>query len=154
MFTIPINEGSRTSLPAAEVGRASAFRALLVGVPGELENVEVHFGTPDGANFACVPCTATQGGNWRVYASPIYFMNAGSAKYFVTAKTPEGDSAYLGAGGLYVMDSPQNIGATEATIVPNDTYLRNPQTGLWHRLTCKFENGVLTPTLADKGESK
>ena len=35
MFVIPINEGSPVPLPLAEVGRASAFRALIVGVDAD-----------------------------------------------------------------------------------------------------------------------
>lgn len=152
MFVIPIDEGSRTPLPTVEVGVSSAFRALIVGVSDDLENVQVHFGSSGGASYSAVPATATPGGNWQVYASPIYFLTAGGSRYFVTATTPRGDSIYLGSGGLYVMASPQN---GEATIVPADTYLRNPETGLWHRFTCTVgEDGDMLPEIDKQGVAR
>ena len=37
MFTIPIQENSGKELPAIEIGRASAFRARIVGVAGDYD---------------------------------------------------------------------------------------------------------------------
>lgn len=154
MFVIPINEGSTVPLPAAEVGRASAFRALLVGVPGDLENVEVHFATPTNASGTPVRCDAMPGGDWRVYASGIYFPDEGKAKYRVTARTPQGDSVHLGAGTLMVVPSVLNVEETLVPLVPEDAYIRNPATGLWHKLTCTFEDGILTPSVSETGVTK
>ena len=154
MFIIPIKEGSPVALPAAEVGRASAFRALLVGVPADLENVEVHFATPTNASGAAVKCTAVPGGDWRVYASGLYFPDEGRAKYRVSAKTPEGDSVHLGEGALRIVASSLNIDEAELPIVPEDTYLRNPTTGLWHKLTCTIEDGDMLPLISKNGVTK
>lgn len=151
MFVIPINEGSTVPLPAAEVGRASAFRALLVGVPGDLENVEVHFATPTNASGTPVRCDAMPGGDWRVYASGIYFLDEGKAKYRVTARMPQGDSVHLGEGALQIVPSSLNVDAAAIPIVPEDTYLRNPATGLWHKFTCEMEGNNLLPVLNKKG---
>lgn len=154
MFVIPINEGSTVPLPAAEVGRASAFRALLVGVPGDLENVEVHFATPTNASGTPVRCDAMPGGDWRVYASGIYFPDEGKAKYRVTARTPQGDSVHLGEGALRIVPSSLNVDAAAIPIVPEDTYLRNPLTGLWHKLTCTIEDGDMLPLISKEGITK
>ena len=154
MFTIPIKEGSPFPLPAAEVGRASAFRALLVGVPADLENVEIHIGKPTNASGTAVKCTPIPGGDWRVYASGIYFPDMGSAKYRVSAKTPEGDSVHLGEGALYIVPSSLNVDAAAIPIVPEDTYLRNPKTGLWHKLTCTIEDGDMMPLISKNGVTK
>ena len=151
MLTIPIKEGSPLSLPAAEVGRASAFRALLVGVSADLENVEVHFATPTNASGTAVKCTPIPGGDWRVYASGLYFPDEGKAKYRVSARTPEGDSVHLGEGTLYIEPSSLNTDGAAIPIVPEDTYLRNPKTGLWHKFTCTFDDGILTPKIAKEG---
>ena len=154
MFVIPINEGSTVPLPAAEVGRASAFRALLVGVPRDLENVEVHFATPTNASGTPVRCDAMPGGDWRVYASGIYFPDEGKAKYRVTARTPQGDSVHLGEGTLRIVPSSLNVDAAAIPIVPKDTYLRNPLTGLWHKLTCTIEDGDMLPLISKEGITK
>lgn len=154
MFIIPIKEGSPVALPSAEVGRASAFRALLVGVPADLENVEVHFATPTDASGKAVKCTAVPGGDWRVYASGLYFPDEGKAKYRVSAKTPEGDSVHLGEGALRVVASSLNVDEAELPIVPEETYLRNPQTGLWHKLTCTIEDGDMVPLISKNGVTK
>ena len=154
MLTIPIKEGSPLSLPAAEVGRASAFRALLVGVSADLENVEVHFATPTNASGTAVKCTPIPGGDWRVYASGLYFPDEGKAKYRVSAKTPEGDSVHLGEGALRIVPSSLNVDAAAIPIVPEDTYLRNPKTGLWHKLTCTIEDGDMLPLISKNGVTK
>ena len=154
MFVIPIKEGSTVALPSAEVGRASAFRALLVGVPGDLENVEVHFATPTNASGTAVKCDAMPGGDWRVYASGIYFRDEGKAKYRVSAKTPQGDSVHLGEGALRIVPSSLNVDEAELPIVPEDTYLRNPETGLWHKLSVSIVDGALTPAIAKIGVTR
>lgn len=154
MFTIPINEGSSVALPAAEVGRASAFRALIVGVSGDLENVEVHIGTPTNASGTAVKCDAMPGGDWRVYASGIYFPDVGRAKYRVTARTPQGDSMQLGEGVLRIVQSSLNVDEAAVPIVPEETYIRNPETGLWHKLTCTLEDGVITPSVSATGVTR
>ena len=154
MFIIPIKEGSPVALPTAEVGRASAFRALLVGVPPELENVEVHFATPTNASGAAVKCSPAPGGDWRLYASGLYFPDEGRAKYRVSARTPQGDSVYLGAGALEIAPSSLNVDEADLPIVPEDTYLRDPRTGLWHKFTCTIEDGDMVPVLSKEGVTK
>ena len=154
MFTIPIKEGSPTALPFAEVGRGSAFRALLVGVSPELENVEVHFATPTNATGSAVKCDAMPGGDWRVYASGIYFPDEGRAKYRVSARTPQGDSVHLGEGPLRIVPSSLNVDEAAIPIVPEDTYLRNPKTGLWHKFTCTIEDGDMLPVISKEGITK
>lgn len=151
MFTIPIKEGSPTALPFAEVGRGSAFRAMLVGVSPELENVEVHFATPTNATGSAVKCEAVPGGDWYVYASGLYFPDEGRARYRVSARTPEGGSIHLGEGTLEIVGSSLNVDEADLPIVPEDAYVRNPATGLWHKFTCTFEDGALTPTIAKEG---
>ena len=135
------------ALPTAEVGCGSAFRALLVGVPRDLENVEIHFGSPGTA----LHCEALPGGDWRAYASGLYFPDETRTQYHVTARTPQGNSLWLGSGVLFVRPAPANTDAASAPIVPDDTYVRNPETGKWHKLTVSFEGGLLVPDIEPNG---
>ena len=151
MLVIPIKEGSTLPLPAAEVGRNFALRARLTGVPRDLENVQVAFDSPSGASEAVVPCAALPGGEWSLYASPLTFQATGRVKYRVTARTPHGDSLLLGTGALSIVQTVENIDAAETAIVPNDTYVRNPATGLWHKLMVSLEDGELVPEIEKEG---
>lgn len=154
MTTIPVKEGSPVALPSVEVGRASVFRARVVGVPADLENVQIHIGAPTDASGTAVPCAAAPGGEWRVYASGLYFPATGRAQYRVTARTPQGDSVHLGTGTLFVVDSSLNVDEAAAPIVPEDTFLRNPATGRWHKFTCRIEDGEIVPELEKEGITK
>ena len=86
-----------------------------------------------------------------MYASGLYFPDEGRARYRVSARTPQGDSVHLGAGTLEIVPSSINVEESALPIVPEDTYLRNPATGLWHKFTCTFEDGMLTPNIAKEG---
>ncbi len=86
---------------------------------------------------------------WMAYISPLHFPLVGAAEYHVTAVDDRGNTSWLGRGRLVVMKSVQNVDTLP--IVPDDTYLRNPETGLWHRLTVSFEDGVLTPSVSETG---
>ena len=154
MLVIPIKEGSTLPLPAAEVGRNFALRARLTGVPRDLENVQVAFDSRSGASETVVPCAAMPGGDWSLYASPLNFPVAGKVKYRVTARTSQGDSIYLGTGSLTIAPAIANIDAAETAIVPNDTYVHNPETGLWHKLTVSLEDGELVPEIDRNGVAR
>ena len=109
---------------------------------------------PWSARRASCAWTPALGGDWRLYASGLYFPDEGRAKYRVSARTPQGDSVYLGAGALEIAPSSLNVDEADLPIVPEDTYLRNPATGLWHKLTCTFDDGMLTPIIAKEGVTK
>ncbi len=143
MLTIPISPETSIPRKSIEVGRASAFRARLVGIPADFDNVQIHFGRPDTGDANAVACTPVPGGEWNAYAGGAYFPAVGKAQYHVTARTPQGDSAYLGSGTLRVVPSVLNVGAEEALVVPQDLYAHSPKNGLYYKVTAELdEDGV------------
>lgn len=155
MLKICIGDGAGLALPAVEVGRGSAFEALLVGVPARYENVQVAFGLAGDTVANPCPCSAKPGGEWGVYASAAFFPNEGRAHYHVTARTGRGDSVYLGRGTLRIVPSVLNVEGADVPIVPEDFCVRNPVTGLWHRVFAEAnEDGDITMTVQQEGFRK
>jgi hypothetical protein len=137
-------------LPELTQGRASALHLRVHGVPDDLDNVELHAYV--GTELAVVIGRRLIGGVWTFYANGAFFPNEGISKYHLTAKDDEGGSVWLGSGRLRVVPSVLNVDDAEAPILPKDTYVRNPVTGLYHLLTVKAdEDGLLTPEIADEG---
>lgn len=142
MFIIPVREHSGLPLPTATVGRASAFRARITGVPEDYTNVQVAFGTPLDAYANTAACDMKPGGDWTVYASGAYFMNEGTAHYHITAKTAKGDSVYLGGGTLVITPSVLNVENYELPVIPPDCYVRGAD-GKYYKVTAELdEDGV------------
>ena len=59
-----------------------------------------------------------------------------------------------GAGTLMVVPSVLNVKETLVPLVPEDTWVRNPKTGLWHKLEVTVEDGVLVPEFSNVGVSR
>lgn len=149
MFTIPIQENSGKELPAVEVGRASAFRARIVGVESDYANVQIAFGTPQDAASNAVACNARPGGDWTCYASGAYFMYEGRAHYHVTAKTPQGDSVYLGGGTLFISPSVLNVDDASVPVIPPNCYVRGSN-GLYYLVTAELDDDGIPYMIVDR----
>jgi len=50
-----------------------------------------------------------------------------------------------------VLQSAINMSEADVPAVPEDTYIRNPATGLWHKLTIAFEDGGFLPIISNEG---
>jgi len=146
--------GEDSILRAITVGRGSALELELVGVPDGVVNVTFHAGRPGTENYSMASASPLPDGRWGVYASGLHFPNVGRAKYHVTGKDGRDGSVWLGRGRLNIEQSVLNVDPDAIPLVPDDAYVRNPVTGLWHKLNVTVENGVLTPEFSDQGVSR
>ena len=146
--------GDRSVLATLSVGRASAQEFELVGVPDGVANVMVHVGRPGTDNYSAVLAHPLPDGRWGVYVSGLYFPEVGKGKYHVTGKDGRDGSVWLGRGRLNIEQSVLNVDPDAIPLVPDDAYVRNPVTGLWHKLEVAVENGVLVPEFSDQGVSR
>lgn len=151
MNRILVSDDPTRALAPISVPRASAFLARIVGLSKTFTNVQVHFGIPGSAVRNVCVCTPRRNGEFNLYASPAYFGTVGASEYHITALTDQNDSIYLGKGTLTVVQSVLNVASAAVPPVPDDTYVRNPETGLYHKLTVVVEDGVLTPRLDTTG---
>lgn len=140
--------------------RRLSSAVLTVGgdVPDDVDAVTVQIGRtadPDThqprPNFTAA-ATRTNGA-FRCYLSPFHFPDAADGLvYHIVGTDANGNARWLGTGPLVVLDSPANGSPVAPEIVPADTYLRNPATGLYHRLTAVLnEDGELTARLEEEG---
>ena len=144
----------RPELATLSVGRASAQELELVGVPDGVMNVMVHVGRPGTDNYSAVLAHPLPDGRWGVYVSGLYFPEVGKGKYHVTGKDGHDGSVWLGWGRLFVEQSVLNVDEEDVPLVPEDTWVRNPKTGLWHKLEVTVEDGVLVPEFSNVGVSR
>ena len=149
MQSIQVAQDSALRLPTVTVGRASAFRARLVGIPRDLERVQIAFGTPKDNSSCAVQCDPRPGGEWTAYASGAYFLVEGRASYHVTALTPRGDSVYLGAGTLFIVPSVLNVEETALPVIPPDCYVRGAD-GLYYKVTAELDEDGLPYMVVDR----
>lgn len=151
-MTVFLPKNPRHRLPELAVGRASSLELSLAGVPDGLENVEVHVRKIGTESYGVAVARRTPGGEWQAYMNGAYFPDAGRSGYYVTARTERGDSRLLGSGTVEILPSVLNIDAAEVPIIPVDTYVRDPNTGLYHLLTVTVdEDGSLVPEIAREG---
>ena len=147
---------SRLNFPLIPIaaGVLSSLDVEIVDVP-DVESLAVFFEHGDGTTYYQVACAKERVGFWTCYANPYVFPDAnatGVLHYHVVASDVCGNQRWLGTGQLKVLPNPAN-GASEAPpIVPRDTFIRNPTTGLYHKLTAAVdEDGNLTVALEDEG---
>ena len=100
-----------------------------------------------------VAATRQTDGSFRCYLSPFLFPDVSAAlSYSIVAGDTANNPRWLGSGALIVLENPANGSSVVPPIVPADTYIRNPATGLYHLLTASLnEDGELTINLADEG---
>ena len=155
----------RLNFPLAQcvVGKLSSAVIILYGdIPDDVEDVAVQIErVPDAgtgerpANYSA-SASEVQGASprsFRCYLAPWYFPEAADdLKYHVLGLDAHGNPRWLGSGVLRVLENPSNGSAVTPDLVPADTYVRNPVTGLYHKLTAAVdEYGNLTIDLADEG---
>ena len=150
-------DAGRLNFPLRTIwqGELSSADLVLRGVPAGFEAVGVVFGVEGGEETFRAEA-ARDGDTWRAYASPYVFPRAGlGMEYSVVGTDAHGNARWLGTGQLNVVECPANGSSDVPPIVPRDTYIRNPVTGLYHLLTATVdEDGNLTLHLSDEGETR
>lgn len=154
----------RLNAPLATVfaGRLSSAVFVIEGdVPDDMDGLTVRIGrTADpesgGARDDYTIAAAAQDGTprtFRAYASPFVFPDLSETlEYHVLGMDANGNARWLGSGRLIVMENPSDGSGEEPAIIPADTYIRNPATGLYHLLTAVAnEYGEISLTLSEEG---
>ena len=145
----------RLELPLAPVyaGRLSSAVLEIGGdVPDDVASVAVLIDrTPDPSTHQprdpfSAAATRLGLGPFRCYLSPFNFPDESDAlKYHVVGTDSNGNPRWLGTGRLCVMENPADGSPVDPPIIPADTYIRNPVTGLYHKLLADVtELGELT----------
>lgn len=143
---------ARPPLDTLTVGRGSALEFEIVGAPEGLQEVQFHAGTPDDPNrFTAVAGRALPDARWLVYANGLNFPHVGSAKYHLTGKNGRDGAVWLGDGRLDIRESVLHVADADVPIVPEDCYIRNAKTGLWHRVLAEMEDGEIVLDYDRKG---
>lgn len=145
------------------VGKLSSAVIILYGdIPDDVEDVAVQIErVPDEetgerpANYSA-SASEVQGASprsFRCYLAPWYFPEASEdLKYHVLGLDAHGNPRWLGSGALRVLENPSNGSAVTPEIIPADTYIRNPVTGLYHKITAEVnELGEITTVVDPKG---
>ena len=135
-------------LATCNVGKLSSAVFVIEGdIPEDADTIAVQIGrTPDPQtqepreNFTAAASETTLDGSaartFRCYLAPFYFPDEADAlEYHVVATDTNGNPRWLGTGPLVVRDNPADGSPVTPEIIPADTYIRNPATGLYHKLT-------------------
>ena len=153
-----IIDESRLNWPRRKIyaGVLSSLDVIVKGVPSGVSELEIRFGAEGRENPISARGRMVQDGVWHVYAMPFCFpAAAGDLKYEIVCTDEGGNARWLGTGALAVLACGAAGSEEEPQIVPRDTYLRNPVTGLYHRLVAEVdEDGVLTVAVDQEGVEK
>ena len=148
---------SRLNYPLAPInaGVLSSHYVELVDVPDTVQTLGVLFEYGANAEKYRAECSPAGDGVWTCYAVPFIFPAAdvtGELHYHVVATDDRDNEQWLGTGTLFVHANPANGSSQAPDVIPRDTYIRNPATGLYHKLTAAVdEDGNLTVALEDEG---
>ena len=72
---------------------------------------------------------------FRAYFSTFLIPDISDAlEYHIIGTDGHGNARWLGTGPLIVRDNPANGSPVPPEVIPADTYIRNPVTGLYHKL--------------------
>ena len=150
-------------LATCNVGKLSSAVFVIEGdIPEDADTIAVQIGrTPDPQtqeprpNFTAA-ATEVEGQMprcFRAYLSPFLFPDISDAlEYHVIGTDDHGNARWLGTGPLIVRDNPANGSPVPPEVIPADTYIRNPATGLYHKLTAAVnEYGELSIDLESEG---
>lgn len=127
------------------VGKLSSAVMRIVGdIPDDIDGLAVQIGRTEDPtthqprpNYA-VAATRKADGTFRCYLSPFLFPDVSDAlEYHILALDERGNPRWLGSGALIVRDNPADGNPVAPDIIPADTYIRNPVTGLYHKLTAE-----------------
>lgn len=147
------------------VGKLSSAVFTITGdIPNDADTIAVQIGrTPDPqtqeprTNYTAAASETTTAGSaartFRCYLAPFYFPDeADTLEYHVVAIDTNGNPRWLGTGSLVVRDNPAYGSPVAPEIIPADTYIRNPVTGLYHKLTADVnEFGQVTVGVDSEG---
>lgn len=154
-------DAGRLNFPLRTIwqGVLSSAVVIIHGMPADIDSSGIVFGvaptgtTPHDPPTYRAAATRQSDGTWRAYVSPYTFPVVGlSLEYSVVGVDVVGNPRWLGTGQLNVMDCPAAGSSDAPEVIPADTYVRNPVTGLYHKLTAIVdEDGNLTINLAEEG---
>lgn len=157
-------DAGRLNFPLRTIWQGVLSSAVVVihGMPADIEGAGIVFGvaptgqTPHDPPVYRAVATRQADGTWRAYVSPFTFPTVGlSLEYSVVGADVHENPRWLGTGQLNVVECPANGSSDVPAVVPRDTYIRNPVTGLYHLLTATVdEDGNLTLDLSDEGETR
>ena len=139
-------------LECANVGKLSSAVFIIGGdIPDDIASMAVQIGRTEDPtthqpreNFTA-STTRQDDGTFRCYLAPFYFPDISAAlSYHVIGTDGSSNARWLGTGPLVVRDNPANGSPVVPPIIPADTYIRNPATGLYHKLTAELnEDGEI-----------
>ena len=154
-------DAGRLNFPLRTIWQGVLSSAVVVihGMPADIDGAGIVFGvapsgtTPHDPPVYRAPATRQADGTWRAYVMPAVFPVVGlSLEYSVVGEDSHENPRWIGTGQLNVVDCPAAGSADAPDIIPADTYVRNPITGLYHKLTAVVdEDGNLTINLDDEG---
>ncbi|MBR4523694.1 MAG: hypothetical protein IKO64_05620 [Kiritimatiellae bacterium] len=142
------------------VGARSSATWRFAFVPDRAAALQLQIERPkDGQtprDNAAIVCVKERAGVWHAYIPPFAFPAASKAlHYHLVATDGEGNPEWLGTGTLEVIDNPATGDVEPPPIVPRDTYLRNPTTGLYHKLVAELDDlGNITVAVEQEGVVK
>lgn len=130
------------------VGKLSSAVFSIAGdIPDDIDGMTVQIGrTADPTTHQSRPnftaaATRKVDGTFRCYLSPFLFPDVSDAlEYHVLGLDLNGNPRWLGSGALIVRDNPASGSPDVPEIIPHDTYIRNPVTGLYHKLTAEVND--------------
>ena len=150
-------------LATCNVGRLSSAVFVIGGdVPDDIESLTVEIErTPDPNTHQPRPnytaaATRQTDGTFRCYLSPFYFPEIAPDLHYHVIGTdtaaPTANPRWLGTGDLRILKNPANGSSVAPEIIPADTYIRNPATGLYHKLVAEVnEDGELSVAIEKEG---
>lgn len=152
-------------LATCNVGKLSSAVFVIEGdIPEDVDTIAVQIGrTPDPQtqeprqNYTAAASETTPDGSaartFRCYLAPFYFPDEADAlEYHIVATDTNDNPRWLGTGPLIVRDNPADGSPVTPEIIPADTYIRNPVTGLYHKLTAVVnEYGEITVAADPEG---
>ncbi len=152
-------------LATCNVGKLSSAVFVIEGdIPEDVNTIAVQIGrTPDPQtqeprpNYTAAASETTPAGSaartFRCYLAPFYFPDEADAlEYHIVATDTNDNPRWLGTGPLIVRDNPADGSPVTPEIIPADTYIRNPVTGLYHKLIAEVNDlGEITVAADPEG---
>lgn len=136
------------------VGQGSAAVVILSEVPEGATAALILTPVGGGTPVAYAAALNAETGDLEAYAAGWAFPTAGTTKYEITFTTGTGDSErtfWAGSGLLHVMAAATVADIPNAPVVPQDTYVRSPVTGLYYLVTVEL-NDLGQPVLTTASE--
>lgn len=161
MDTIHIDE-MKLNMPLRPIwtGKLAALYRTFDGIPDDCESVNLivqFISDSDGKTYSyAAPARKRAPGVWTVYVIPAAFphVSDGELSYDVMGYDENNNPRWLGRGALCVVDCPADASG-DLPIIPRDTYVRNPITGLYHLLTAEVnEDGEISIGVDQEGVEK